>query len=86
LIIANRWEKALYYGHFMAYVGFNLFTSHWFSPMSMLGMDLNGQWGSSGYWIMKTCGHLMVDTVLFPEVAMIWAVFEGAVMNGLADI
>ena len=70
----------------MAYVGFNLFTSHWFSPMSTLGMDLKGNWGWSVYWVMKTCSILVVRTVLWPEFAIFLDVVRDAYLNALADI
>ena len=76
----------MYYGHFIAYMGFNLFTSHWFSPMNTLGMDLKGHWGWSGYWVMKSCGMLVVRTVLWPEFAIFLDDFGDAFMIALADI
>jgi hypothetical protein len=66
----SRLEKALCYGEFLAYIGFNLLDSRrWFAPMSMLGLDLKGRWGWNGYWVGRILTMFVVDRLIAPGIA-----------------
>lgn len=67
LVPLSRLEKALCYGEFLLYLGFNLVDSRrWFAPMSMLGLDLKGRWGWNGYWVGRLFMMFAVDRLIAP--------------------